>query len=74
MLAFPYGYGTIKEIQIWHNNAGYSPGWFLLQTTVTYNYAVSIFRYHILCQDSTYIEISRDLRLFEENKYETIIK
>ena len=35
ILAFPYGFGKIKEIQVWHNNTGNSPGWFFLQAKVS---------------------------------------
>ena len=34
LLAFPYGFGQIKEIQVWHNNMGDSPGWFFLRAQV----------------------------------------
>ena len=34
IMAFPYGFGMINEIQVWHNNTGDSPGWFFLQAQV----------------------------------------
>ena len=36
LLAFPYGFGKLKEIQVWHNNTGESPGWFFLRAQVTH--------------------------------------
>lgn len=35
LLAVPYSLGNIKEIEIWHNNTGASPGWFLMQVQIT---------------------------------------
>ena len=34
LLSFPYGFGHIVEIQVWHNNTGDSPGWFFLRAQV----------------------------------------
>ena len=34
LLASPYGFGPIEEIQVWHNNTGDSPGWFFLRAQV----------------------------------------
>ena len=34
LLATPYSLGAIKEIEIYHNNAGASPGWHLMQIQV----------------------------------------
>ena len=34
LLSFPYGFGKIEEVEVWHNNSGESPGWFLLQIQV----------------------------------------
>ena len=45
LMSFPYGYGKIKEIQIWHNNKGESPGWFLLRASVRW-FSIFIFSYH----------------------------
>ena len=35
LLALPTSIGEINEAEIWHNNAGSSPGWFLLKVQVS---------------------------------------
>lgn len=34
LAAFPYSLGSIQELEIWHNNQGLSPGWYLMQIQV----------------------------------------
>ena len=35
LLAVPYGLGDLKACEIWHNNTGESPGWQLIEATVS---------------------------------------
>lgn len=37
LLATPYSLGIINAVEIWHNNAGPSPGWHLFQIQVSFN-------------------------------------
>lgn len=34
LFSSPYSLGSLKEIEIWHNNSGDSPGWYLMQVQV----------------------------------------
>ena len=34
LLSTPFSLGVIKEIEVWHNNAGNSPGWYCMQVQV----------------------------------------
>ena len=34
LVSVPESLGEIKEIEIWHNNAGPSPGWYCVQISV----------------------------------------
>lgn len=43
LLAVPYSLGDLKEIQLWHNNTGESPGWFHLQTVVCLFFVLFVF-------------------------------
>ena len=35
LIAVPADLGALKEIEIWHNNIGSSPGWFCYQVEVS---------------------------------------
>ena len=37
LLSFPYGFGELLEVEVWHDNAGSSPGWLLVQVRYVYN-------------------------------------
>ena len=34
LLSTPFSLGAIKNIEIWHNNEGNSPGWYCMQVQV----------------------------------------
>eukprot|EP00794_Sanderia_malayensis_P008930 gene8930-9882_t len=34
LLTTPFSLGIIKEIEIWHNNTGHSPGWYCMQVQI----------------------------------------
>lgn len=38
LLTTPYGLGPLKQVEVWHNNSGSSPGWFLLLIQVSFTY------------------------------------
>ncbi len=46
LLTTPFSLGVIKEIEIWHNNGGTSPGWYCMQVQVRHFYSYhTLFRF-----------------------------
>ena len=36
LVSSPINLGSVTEVQVWHNNTGLSPGWYLMQIQVSF--------------------------------------